>query len=74
MKSYQVTQIRYEGDSEVWDSFPILFATPDEARARVKRDGLDFMFEHVGDYHFLAEVEDYREGVQYTGNQFPLEA
>jgi hypothetical protein len=78
-KSYQVVQDRYERgyDEPTRDEYPILFATVDEARARVKRDGLAAMFEHEGDSHYIIELEPFRDrwhgdGVIATGRTFEL--
>lgn len=75
-KSYQIVQERYEVgcDCPTRDEFPILFATVEECRERVKRDGLASMFEHDGDAHYVAELEPYRDGVSYTGRTFELGA
>lgn len=75
-KSYQIVQERYETgyDGPTVDDYPVLFGSIEEARARVKRDGLASMFEHEGDSHYIAELEDYRDGVSYTGRTFELGA
>jgi hypothetical protein len=67
-KSYQVVQERYEPgyDDPTQDYYPILFASIDEARARVKRDGLGFMFTQDGNNHYIVELD----GVSYTGKTF----
>lgn len=79
-KSYQVVQDRYKpGDDEpTHDEYPILFVSVDEARARVKRDGLAAMFEHEGDSHYIIELEFLRDrrhgaGVIATGRTFELD-
>ena len=73
---YQITQNRWEdgNDAPTWDLFPVLFGSLEEARERVKRDGLSFMFEHEGDTHYIAELHQFRDGFEYTGRQFPLTA
>jgi len=78
-KSYQIVQNRYEpgNDTPTRDEYPILFASIDEARARVKRDGLDAMFENDGDSyytsHYIAELAPSRDGMSFTGKTFELE-
>ena len=74
MKSYQVVQERYEAgyDAPTRDEYPFLFPSIDEANARVKRDGLAAMFQNEGDSHYIAELEQYRDGVSYTGRTFEL--
>jgi hypothetical protein len=73
VKRYQVTQIRSDdSDHEIWDAYPVLFASLEDARSRINRDGLAFMFEHEGDYYYIAELQSYRNGVSYTGKQFPV--
>jgi hypothetical protein len=69
---YQITQLRFEdyNDAPKWDSYHTLFGSLEEARERIKRDGLDSMFEHVGDDHYIAELD----GIEYTGRQFPVTA
>ena len=76
-KQYQIIQERYADD---WDSeptqddFPVLFASIEEARERASKDGLGSLFEHKNNvlgYH-IVELTTYRDGVTYTGRQFPL--
>jgi hypothetical protein len=72
---YEITQLRYEPfqDEPICDGYPILFASVEEARARVKRDGIASMFEHTGDTHYISELQPFRNGVILTGRQFELE-
>ena len=81
-KSYQVVQERYEPGCEAptQDSYPILFASVEDARARVKRDGLfPAMFTREGDSHYIIELEPFRDrwhgdGVIATGRTVELNA
>jgi len=75
-KSYQICQNRYEPGCQNFthDEYPFLFPSIEEARARVKRDGLAAMFEHEGDIHYIAELVSYPDGFSYTGLTFKLEA
>ena len=74
-KSYQIVQERYEAGSDypTQDEYPILFSSIEEARARVVSQGLPSMFEHEGGSIYIAELEQYRDGVSYTGRTFELE-
>lgn len=74
MNSYEITQERFEAgcDEPTRDMYPILFGSIEEARERVKRDGLTSMFEREGDSHFISELAPYRDGVSYTGRTFEL--
>lgn len=67
---YLIIQDRYEDgcDYATRDEFPFLFASVKEARERVKREGLESLFEHEGDSHYIAELE----GLSYTGRTFEV--
>jgi len=73
-KQYQIIQERYTDgwDNEpVQDEYPVLFDSIERARERAK-SGTETMFEHKGHAFWIAELEPYRDGMTYTGRQFPL--
>ena len=77
MKRYQIIQERYadEWDDEpTQNDHPVLFASIEEARERAGKDGPGSLFEYKSNVlsYYIVELTSYRDGVTYTGRQFPL--
>lgn len=59
MTRFQITQIRYPDwcDGPVWDSYPVLFASLEDARAHYADGGEETHFEHIGGEISISELD-----------------